>query len=78
MTTQTNRLKKRFGSAIRLGADCDLAADLCVEIGQEALLVLGDRVSIRRGCTIQVHRGATVVVGHNVAIGENTFISASE
>jgi len=76
MTTQTNRLKKRFGSAIRLGADCDLAADLCVEIGQEALLVLGDRVSIRRGCTIQVHRGATVVVGHNVAIGENTFISA--
>ncbi|RSM45681.1 hypothetical protein DMB66_50590, partial [Actinoplanes sp. ATCC 53533] len=78
MTTHSlsDDLKTRFGDAIWIGADCDLPADLCVEIDADAVLVLGDRVSIRRGTTIQVHRGATVAIGDDVAIGENTFISA--
>lgn len=78
MTTHSlsDDLKNRFGDAIRIGADCDLPADLCIEIDDDAVLVLGDRVSIRRGTTIQVHRGATVAIGDDVAIGENTFISA--
>jgi acetyltransferase-like isoleucine patch superfamily enzyme/lysophospholipase L1-like esterase len=69
-------LKSKFGTAIRVGHGCDFASDFCVEIDEGGLLVLGERVSIRRGSTIQVHRGATVVIGNDVALGENTFISA--
>ncbi|WP_285688950.1 GDSL-type esterase/lipase family protein [Actinoplanes sp. NBRC 103695] len=47
-----------------------------MELDDDAILILGDRVTIRRGTTIQVHRGATVIIGNDVAIGENTFISA--
>lgn len=71
-----DHLHTRFGSALRIGADCDLPPDLCVEVDDDAVLILGNRVSIRRGTTIQVHRGATVIIGDDVAIGENTFISA--
>ena len=78
MTTQPHfdALKNRFGDAITIGADCDLPVDLHVEIDDDALLVLGDRVSIRRRTTIQVRRGATVVIGDDVTIGDNTLISA--
>ena len=71
-----DRLRAEHGPALTLGSDCDLPDDLMVEIGTNAFLAIGDRVSIRRGCTIQVHRGATVAIGNDVAIGENTFISA--
>ncbi|MEV8517447.1 GDSL-type esterase/lipase family protein [Dactylosporangium sp. NPDC051484] len=69
-------LRQRHGTAIRIGDDCDLAADVAVEIDDGGLLVLGDRVSIRRGTTIQVHRGATITIGDDVAIGEHVFLSA--
>lgn len=74
--TTADRLRSQHGPAITIGDGCDLPGDLCVEIDDDARLVLGDRVSIRRGTTIQVHRGGTVLIGHDVAIGENTFISA--
>lgn len=70
------RLRARFGAAIEVGQDCDIASDVVIELDAGAVLVIGDRVGIRRGTTIQVHRGATVVVGDDVAIGENVFISA--
>ncbi|ETA00768.1 hypothetical protein CcI156_18190 [Frankia sp. CcI156] len=70
------QLRSRFGSALRVGQGCDLASDLCVEIDDGGFLTIGDRVSIRRGATIQVHRGGTVAIGNDVAIGENTFLSA--
>ena len=69
-------LKSQFGNAVRIGFDCDISPDLIVEIDAGGVLVRGDRVSIRRGCTLQVNRGATVVIGNDVAIGENTFISS--
>jgi acetyltransferase-like isoleucine patch superfamily enzyme/lysophospholipase L1-like esterase len=71
-----SRLRERFGTAVTIGQDCDLPGDLAVELDENAVLVLGDRVGIRRGTTIQVHRGATVVIGDDVAIGENVFLSA--
>jgi acetyltransferase-like isoleucine patch superfamily enzyme/lysophospholipase L1-like esterase len=71
-----DRLIAEHGPALTLGSDCDLSDDLVVEIDSAAHLTIGDRVSIRRGATIQVHRGATVAIGNDVAIGENTFISA--
>ncbi|MFJ2478399.1 GDSL-type esterase/lipase family protein [Streptomyces sp. NPDC087659] len=72
----SDRLREQHGSALALGADCDLPDDLVIEIDPGAHLTIGDRVSIRRGSTIQVHRGATVAIGNDVAIGEHTFISA--
>jgi acetyltransferase-like isoleucine patch superfamily enzyme/lysophospholipase L1-like esterase len=74
--TVADRLREQYRQAIRLGRDCDLPKDLVVELDQDAVLVLGDRVCIRRGTTIQVHRGATIVIGDDVAIGENVFLSA--
>jgi acetyltransferase-like isoleucine patch superfamily enzyme/lysophospholipase L1-like esterase len=71
-----DRLLAEHGPALTLGSDCDLPDDLLVEIDTGAHLAIGDRVSFRRGVTIQVHRGATVAIGNDVAIGENTFISA--
>jgi acetyltransferase-like isoleucine patch superfamily enzyme len=71
-----DRLLAEHGPALTLGSDCDLPDDLVVEIDTGAYLRIGDRVCIRRGSTIQVHRGATVAIGNDVAIGENTFISA--
>lgn len=47
-----------------------------VEIDDDAYLTLGDRVAIRRGTTIQAHRGAMIAIGNDVAIGENCFLSA--
>ena len=74
--TVAAELRSRFGTAITIGEDCDLTADLCVEIDDDAILVLGDRVSIRRGTTIQAHCGSHVRIGDDVAIGEHVFISA--
>ncbi|MET7487699.1 GDSL-type esterase/lipase family protein [Streptomyces sp. NPDC005538] len=71
-----DRLRAQHGAALTLGEDCDLPDDLVVELDTGAHLAIGDRVCIRRGSTIQVHRGATVVIGSDVAIGENVFISA--
>ena len=69
-------LRHRHGPAIRIGDGCELPPDLLVEIDDGGLLILGDRVCIRRGTTIQVHRGATITVGDDVAIGEHAFLSA--
>jgi acetyltransferase-like isoleucine patch superfamily enzyme/lysophospholipase L1-like esterase len=69
-------LVARLGDGVRIGAQCELAPDLCVEIDRGSRLVLGDRVSIRRGTTLQVHPGATIVIGDDVAIGDNVFLSA--
>ncbi|WP_033825812.1 MULTISPECIES: GDSL-type esterase/lipase family protein [unclassified Kitasatospora] len=74
--TVAERLSAEHGRALTIGADCDLPDDLIIEIDTDAHLTIGDRVSIRRGSTIQVHRGATVAIGNDVAIGEHTFISA--
>ncbi|MGW0883232.1 GDSL-type esterase/lipase family protein [Streptomyces sp. NPDC002671] len=70
------RLRAEHGPALTLGDDCDLPDDVAIEIDPGAHLIIGARVSIRRGSTIQVHRGATVAIGDDVAIGEHTFISA--
>ena len=70
------QLKIKYGNAIRIGVNCDIATDIHVEIEDGSFLALGDNISILHGTTIQVHRGATVVIGKNVAIGKNTFISS--
>ncbi|GLL02124.1 DUF459 domain-containing protein [Dactylosporangium matsuzakiense] len=69
-------LEDRYGDAVRIGPECEFAPDVCIEIDDDARLVIGDRATIRRGTTIQVHRGAIVVIGNDVAIGDNVFISA--
>jgi acetyltransferase-like isoleucine patch superfamily enzyme/lysophospholipase L1-like esterase len=69
-------LRERFGAALTIGEGCDLAPDLIIEIDDDATVSLGDRVSIRRGTTIQAHRGGHVMIGDDVAMGENVFISA--
>ncbi|MFI6277864.1 GDSL-type esterase/lipase family protein [Streptomyces sp. NPDC050988] len=71
-----DRLRAQHGAALTLGEDCDLPDDLVIELDTGAHLTTGDRVCIRRGSSIQVHRGATVIIGNDVAIGEHTFISA--
>jgi acetyltransferase-like isoleucine patch superfamily enzyme/lysophospholipase L1-like esterase len=69
-------LAARFGDAIRVGEGCELAPDVCIEVDDDARLVIGDRVTVRRGTTIQVNRGAVLVIGNDVAIGDNVFLSA--
>jgi len=71
-----DRLRAQHGPALTLGRDCDLPDDLVIELDTDAHLTIGDRVSIRRGTTIQVLRGATIAIGNDVAIGEHVFISA--
>ena len=67
----------RYGNAVNIGDNCDFSHDLTLELSDDdSFLKIGDNVSIRRGVTIQVSRGATLVIGNNVAIGENVFISA--
>ncbi|MGB6164291.1 MAG: GDSL-type esterase/lipase family protein [Pseudonocardiaceae bacterium] len=75
-TTVADRLRQQHGEALTIGRNCDLPADLLIELDEGAQVVLGDRVSIRRGTTIQAHRGAIVIIDNDVAIGENVFISA--
>lgn len=69
-------LQARFGASLTIGEGCDLAPDLAIEIDDDATVVIGDRVSVRRGTTIQAHQGGHVLIGNDVAIGENVFISA--
>ncbi len=67
-------LKDRFGDRIRIGTDCRISASTVIEIAADGHLVLGDRVTMRRGVTLEVDRQATAVIGDNVDIGENVFI----
>lgn len=77
-TTQAvrERLLAEHGEGITVGRDCDLPDDLVVEIDPGARVLIGDRVSIRRGTTLQAHRGGTIVLGHGAVLGENCFLSA--
>lgn len=61
---------------LSLGVDCDIHPDVVFEIDPGARIMLGDRVSIRRGTTLQANRGSQILIGDDVAIGENAFISA--
>jgi acetyltransferase-like isoleucine patch superfamily enzyme len=69
-------LRARFGSSVRVGADAEISAETIIEMEPNAILTFGDRVSIRRGATLQVSREATLSIGDDVSIGENVFISA--
>ncbi|HSH58353.1 MAG TPA: GDSL-type esterase/lipase family protein [Acidimicrobiales bacterium] len=71
-----SQLLIRFPQGLHVGRDPDISADSTLELEQDAILILGDRVSIRRGTTIQVSRGATLEIGDDVSIGEHCFISA--
>jgi acetyltransferase-like isoleucine patch superfamily enzyme/lysophospholipase L1-like esterase len=61
---------------LQVGTDCEIDAEVVFEIDPGAKVLMGDRVTIRRGTTIQANRGSRIVVGDDVAIGENVFISA--
>lgn len=61
---------------LSLGIGCDIHPDVVFEIDPGAIIVLGDRVSIRRGTTLQANRGSQILIGDDVAIGENVFISS--
>lgn len=76
MTEIGDRLRSQYGDQVRIGTDCTLLPDLCVEIFGTGQLVIGDRANIRRGVTIQVFDGAIVSLGNDVNIGEHVFIAA--
>lgn len=59
-----------------VGRDCDIAPDVTIDVAMTGRLLIGDRTSIRRGTTIEVSRGATVIIGNDVAIGEHVFLSS--
>jgi acetyltransferase-like isoleucine patch superfamily enzyme len=61
---------------LAVGVDCDIDPTVVFEIDPGSEIVLGNRVSIRRGTTIQANRGSRVLIGDDVAIGENVFISS--
>jgi len=61
---------------LSIGGECDIHPDVVFEIDPGAEIVIGHRVSIRRGTTLQANRGSRIFVGDDVAIGEHVFISA--
>ncbi|HUY47445.1 MAG TPA: GDSL-type esterase/lipase family protein [Streptosporangiaceae bacterium] len=61
---------------VSAGTGCQIDPDVVFEVDPGAQIVLGDRVSIRRGTTIQANRGSRIHIGNDVAIGENVFISS--
>ncbi|MBF6171050.1 DUF459 domain-containing protein [Nocardia blacklockiae] len=75
-STLIDRLRDHHGDAVRIGTDCDLAADVDFVIDPGATITLGDRVTIRRGTTLQANTGGHIIIGDDVAIGENVVLSA--
>jgi acetyltransferase-like isoleucine patch superfamily enzyme len=71
-----DRLRAQHGPALAVGEDCDLSGDFVIELAPDARLTIGHHVSIRRGTTIQVHRGATIAIGDYAAIEENVLLCA--
>ena len=71
-----DELNIRFGSRIAIGADCDIAPDITIELAEDAFLYLGNRVSIRRGVVLSIGPGAKIIIDDNVDIGENVFLAA--
>ncbi|WP_169813282.1 DUF459 domain-containing protein [Nocardia vaccinii] len=74
--TPIDRIRDRHGDAVRIGTDCVIANDVDFLMDTDATITLGDRVSIRRGTTLQANAGGHIVIGDDVAIGENVVISA--
>ncbi|WP_029930779.1 GDSL-type esterase/lipase family protein [Nocardia otitidiscaviarum] len=75
-TAVTGRIRDEHGDAVRIGIDCDIAADVDFVLDPGATITLGDRVSIRRGTTLQANAGGRIEIGDDVAIGENVVMSA--
>jgi acetyltransferase-like isoleucine patch superfamily enzyme/lysophospholipase L1-like esterase len=61
---------------LRIGSGCQLATDLVLEIDAGGVLVIGENVTVRRGVTMIVGPGATVVIDDGVAVGEHVFIGS--
>ncbi|MBF6215852.1 hypothetical protein IU487_33175 [Nocardia puris] len=78
MTTTDITTTDRTGlpEGVQLGVGCDIAADVDFLVDPGATITVGDRVSIRRGTTVQANAGGHIIIGDDVAIGENVVISA--
>ena len=74
--TVIDRIRDRHGDAVRIGTGCDIAESVEFVLDPGATITLGDRVSIRRGTTLQANTGGRITIGDDVAIGENTVLSA--
>ncbi|MEW1739294.1 GDSL-type esterase/lipase family protein [Nocardia beijingensis] len=74
--TTIDRIRARHGDAVTIGTGCDIAEDVDIIIDPDASITIGDRVSIRRGTTLQANRAGHILIGDDVAIGENVVISA--
>ncbi|MFJ9370537.1 GDSL-type esterase/lipase family protein [Nocardia sp. NPDC101769] len=75
-TTVTGRIRDRHGDTVCIGTGCDIAEDVDFILDPGATITLGDRVSIRRGTTLQANTGGRIEIGDDVAIGENVVVSA--
>ncbi|MGW4368098.1 GDSL-type esterase/lipase family protein [Nocardia takedensis] len=74
--TVIDRIRHLHGEAVRIGTGCDIAESVEFVLDPGATITLGDRVSIRRGTTLQANTGGHITIGDDVAIGENTVLSA--
>jgi acetyltransferase-like isoleucine patch superfamily enzyme/lysophospholipase L1-like esterase len=76
MSNLISTLRNKYKGQIVIPDDCQISEGVIIEmfVG-EATLEIGHNVSIMRGTTIQVHRRGKMVIGDNVAIGENVFLS---
>ncbi|MGW4069225.1 DUF459 domain-containing protein [Nocardia grenadensis] len=72
----TDRVRARYGDAVHIGADCDIADDVDFVLDTDATITIGDRVSIRRGTTLQANTGGHIIIGDDAALGENVVLSA--
>ncbi|WP_429454982.1 GDSL-type esterase/lipase family protein [Nocardia sp. GP40] len=74
--TVIDRIRALHGDAVHIGTGCDIADTVEFLIDPGATITLGDRVSIRRGTTLQANTGGRIEIGDDVAIGENVVVSA--
>lgn len=77
-TTDTTTTTDHTGlpEGVQIGVGCDIAADVEFLVDPDATITVGDRVSIRRGTTVQANAGGRIIIGDDVAIGENVVLSA--
>lgn len=75
-TATIDRIRTLHGDPVRIGTGCDIAADVDIIIDTDATITIGDRVSIRRGTTLQANQNGHIVIDDDVAIGENVVVSA--
>ncbi len=75
-TTTIQLLRAKYGARIDIADDCEISPDVVIEISETGYLKIGERVSIRRGTTIEISRRAKVIINDDVAIGEHVFIAA--